>query len=67
MNAPTVSHAQACQAFETVSTYMEQQPNVPMNATVLVNGLLMEAAKKRAETQKHTKVSDYFICTENKD
>ena len=33
--APTVSHAQACQAFETVLVYLEQQPHVPMNATVL--------------------------------
>ena len=53
--APTVSHAQACQAFETVLVYLEQQPHVPMNATVLINGLYMEAVKKRYETQKQTK------------
>ena len=35
--APTVSHAQACQAFETVLVYLEQQPHVPMNATVLIS------------------------------
>ena len=34
--APTVSHEQACQAFETVLVYLEQQPHVPMNATVLI-------------------------------
>ena len=63
--APTVSHAQACQAFETVLVYLEQQPHVPMNATVLINGLFMEAVEKRYETQKQTKISDYFTCTAN--
>ena len=63
--APTVSHAQACQVFETVLVYLEQQPHVPMNATVLINGLFMEAVKKRYETQKQTQISDYFTCTAN--
>ena len=63
--APTVSHAQACQAFETVLVYLEQQPHVPLNATVLINGLYMEAVKKRYETQKWTKTSDCFTCTAN--
>ena len=63
--APTASHAQACQAFETVLVYLEQQPHVPMNATVLINGLYMKAVKKRYETQKQTKTSDYFTCTAN--
>ena len=53
--APTASHAQACQAFEIVLVYLEQQPHVPMNATVLINGLYMKAVKKRYETQKQTK------------
>ncbi len=64
VNVPTVSHAQACKSFETILVYLEQQPGVPMNATVLINGLLIETAKKRDETQKQTKVSDYF-STEN--
>ena len=63
--APTVSHAQACQAFETALLYLEQQPHVPINATVLIYGLFMEAVKKRYETQKQTKISDYFTCTAN--
>ena len=27
----TVSHAQACQALETVLAYLEQQPEIPMS------------------------------------
>lgn len=55
----TVSHAQACQAIETVMKYLEQQPKVPMNTTVLLNGLLMETTRKRANCLKQTKLNDY--------
>ena len=39
-------HATACQAIETVLTYLEQQPFTPMTAVVTINGLLIETAKK---------------------
>ena len=43
-----VSHPQACQALEALLAYYEQQPGVPqMSTTVLLSGLMMQAAKKR--------------------
>ena len=56
----TVSHAQACQALETVLAYLKQQPEVPMSTTVLVNALLSQTARKRFQTLKQTRVSDYM-------
>ena len=43
----TVSHSQACQALETVLVYLEQQPEISMSTTVLLNSLLTETARKR--------------------
>ena len=60
INPPIVSHASACQALQTVLTYLEQQPSVPMGTMVTLNGLLIEAAKKRVTSQKQTKLNDYF-------
>ena len=36
----TASHSQACQALETVLVYLEQQPEIPMSTTVLLNSFL---------------------------
>ena len=55
-----VSHSQACQALETVLVYLEQQPEIPMSTTVLLNSLLTQTARKRFQTLKQTRVSDYF-------
>ena len=55
----TVSHAQACQALETVLTYLEQQPDTSISTTVLISGL-GQTAKKILDTLKQTRVSDYF-------
>ena len=52
-----------CQAFETILVYLEQQPHVPINATVLINGLYMEAVKKRYETQKQTVIILHALQT----
>ena len=46
----TVSHSQACQALETVLVYLEQQPEIPMSITVLLNTLLTQTARKRFQT-----------------
>ena len=56
----TGSHSQACQALETVLVYLEQQPEIPMSTTVLLNSLLTQTARKRFQTLKQTRVSDYF-------
>ena len=56
----TVSHSQACQALETVLVYLEQQPEIPMSTTVLLNSLLTQTARKRFQTLKQNRVSDYF-------
>ena len=56
----TVSHSQACQALETVLVYLEQQPEIPMSTSVLLNSLLTQTARKRFQTLKQTRVSDYF-------
>lgn len=56
----TVSHTQACQSLETVLLYLEQQLNVPMSTSVLLNSLLIQTARKRFQTLKQTRVSDYF-------
>ena len=56
----TVSHSQACQALETVLVYLEQQPEIPMSTTVLLNSLLIQTARKRFQTLKQTRVCDYF-------
>lgn len=53
INPSTVSHASACQTLQTVLTYLEQQPSVPMGTMVILNGLLLEAAKTRI-SQKQT-------------
>ena len=55
-----VSHGRACDAIETVLAYLEQQPDVPMVATVTLNGLLMKAARKRASPMMQTKISDFM-------
>ena len=57
---PTVSHAKACEALQTVLMYLEQQPTAPMGTTVILNGLLLETAKKRVMNQRQTKFNDYF-------
>ena len=35
INPPTVSHASACQALQTVITYLEQQPTAPMGTMIM--------------------------------
>lgn len=55
-----VSHGRACDAIETVLAYLEQQPDVPMIATVTLNGLLMKAARKRASSMMQTEISDFM-------
>ena len=58
---PTVSHAKACEALQTVLMYLEQQPTAPMGTKVIIlNGLLLETAKKRVMNQRQTKINDYF-------
>ncbi len=42
-----ISHAAACSAMQTVLTYLEQQPSTSMAVVVTVNGLLIEASRKR--------------------
>ena len=54
---PAVTHAKA---LETVLTYHEQHPEMPMSTTVLHNGLLIETARRRAMDQKRTKMNNYF-------
>ena len=56
----TVSHSQACQALETVLVNLEQQPEIPMSTTVLLNSLLTQTAMKTFQTLKHARVSDYY-------
>ena len=46
----TVSHSQACQALETVLVYLEQQPEITLSTTVLLNSLLTQTARKRFQT-----------------
>ena len=58
-----INGPQDCQAFETILVYLEQQPHVPINATVLINGLYMEAVKKRYETQKQTVIILHALQT----
>ena len=55
-----VSHAQACQALETVLAYVEQQPEVPMSTTILLNSLLIQTARKRVQNLKQSTVNDFF-------
>ena len=55
----TITHAQACAALETVVKYLEQEPDVPMNTTIIVNRLLITASK-RAMSLKQRKITDYF-------
>ena len=61
----TVSNAQACQAWEIVISYLEQQPEIPMNTTVLLNGLLIQTIRERVQTLKQTTVSDFFVVEIN--
>ena len=49
VNPPTLSHASACQALQTVVTYLEQHPVVPMSTMVILNGLLSH----KSETNKN--------------
>ena len=56
---PMVSHTEACHALETVLAYLEQQPGVQMSTTVMLNSLLVEAARKRSINIKKTKLTDY--------
>ena len=55
---PMLSHSEACCAQETVLTYLEQQPGVPVSTTLTINSLLVEVAKKRSK--KQTKITEYF-------
>ncbi len=55
-----VSHSQACDALETVLTYLQQQAHVPESTTVTINSLLIETNKKRYNNLKQTKLSKYF-------
>ena len=57
----TVTHAQACEAAEILLKYLEQQPDIPVSSTILLNGLLMQAVRKRASSLKQTKLDNYFI------
>ena len=54
---PTVSHAMACKAIQTVLTYLEQQPSTPMGTVVTLNGLLTEASIKRLMNPKQNKIN----------
>ena len=56
----TITHAQACAALETVVKYLEQESDVPMNTTIIVNQLLITTASKRAMSLKQRKITDYF-------
>ncbi len=55
-----ISHAAACSAMQTVLTYLEQQPSTSMGAVVTVNGLLIEASRKRFDNLKQIFFTDYF-------
>ena len=56
-----VTHAQACEALETVLAYLEQQPDIPFGTNVIVNSLLNHTAMKRVHSLKQSRVSDYFV------
>ena len=56
----TITHAQACAALETVVKDLEQEPDIPMNTTIIVNRLLITTASKRAMSLKQRKITDYF-------
>ena len=61
IDEPMVTHTQACEAAETLLKYLEQQPDIPISTTIFLNGLLMQAARKRASNLKQTKLDSYFI------
>ena len=61
IDEPLVTHTQACEAAETLLKYLEQQPDIPISTTILLNGLLMQAARKRASNLKQTKLDSYFL------
>ena len=46
-----VTHAQACEALETLLAYLEQQPDVAFGTNVIINALLNQTAMKRFNTQ----------------
>ena len=43
---PAVSHRQECKAFEKILQYLEQQDDARVSASVTINALLCQAAKK---------------------
>ena len=47
-----------------ILVYLEQQPEIPMSATVQLNGLLIQTPRKRVKTLKQTRVSDYVQGTQ---
>ncbi len=59
-----VSHSQACDALDTVLTYLQQQAHVPESTTVTINSLLIETNKKRYNNLKQTNLVN--ILTNNK-
>ena len=56
---PKVSHAKACQALETILLYAEEQPDIPMSTSLILNGLLLQASQKRAGTLTQRSIQDY--------
>ena len=50
-----VTHAQACEALETVLAYLEQQPDKPFGTNVIVNSLLNHTAMKRVHSLKQSR------------
>ena len=60
LNASSISHAQACEALETVHKYLDQQPDVAVSTRMTVHNLLMQAAKRRLESKRQSKLNEYF-------
>ena len=56
---PKVSHAKACQALETIILYAEEQSDIPMSTSLILNGLLLQASEKRAGTLMQGSIQDY--------
>ena len=56
---PKVSHAKACQALETILLYAEEQPDIPMSTSLILNGLLLRSSQKRAGTLTQRSILDY--------
>ncbi len=56
---PKISHTKACQALEVILSYAEEQPDIPMSTSLIINGLLAQASKKKAKTLCQKSILDF--------